>query len=128
MMAITEPDSEHRPTVAQTLEKTAHDALELARAEIALTKRQAIEQARSMARSAIFLVAGVMFVQAALTSFGVLLVLVLRGPAPGLALVAGLLAVAALLATIGIRVLKANHVQSASRLERDVREIIEAVK
>jgi len=81
-----------------------------------------------MARSAIFFAIGVMFLQAAITTLGVLIVLALREPTQGLAVVGGLVVLAVVLGIVGIRLLKANHLPGVTRLKHDVHEIAEAVK
>ena len=116
------------PSVAQTLEKTIHDGLELARAELALAKRELGEQARAAAHSALFLLAGLMFLQAAVSSLGVLLILILGATPLGFVVVGGLVIVAAALGLVGIRAAKQNKFDSAERIKLDMREIAEAVK
>ncbi len=126
-MEAIEVGSEQPPSVAHVLEKTIQDALHLARAEITLAKQEVAEELGSAARSAVSLLVGVMFLQAALTSLAVL-VLMLRGAALGFAVVGGLFAVAVVLGLLGIHGLKRRNLHTVARLKLDVREVAEAVK
>jgi cytochrome c biogenesis protein CcdA len=127
-MSGIETANERGPSAAHLLEKTLHDGLELARAEISLAKREVAEQARAMSSSALFFVAGVMFLQAAITTLGVLLVLLVHSTALGFAVVGGLLLVAAALGLVGVRVVKGFKLNAPERLKLDARKIAEAVK
>ncbi len=108
-MQTIEVGSEHPPSVAQALEKTIHDALQLARTEIALAKQEVTEQARSAGRAVVFLLVAVMFLQAAITTLGVLL-LSLGGVALGFAVVGALV-------LIGISLRKSRDARHARRVE-----------
>jgi len=114
--------------VAAVLEKTLQDTLALARAEIALAKKEVLAQARALGSSAVLLLAGFVFLQAAITTLGVLLVLLLGATALGFVIVGGLLLIAAVLALVGLRGIRQIKLHSVERAELDVREIAEAVK
>ena len=124
----TETAHELGPSAGHLLEKTLQDGLELARAEIALAKRELAEQARAIANSAVFFVAGVMFLQAAITTLGVLLVLLVHSTALGLAVVGGLVLVAVALGLTGLRLVKGFKLNTPRRLKLDAQKISEAVK
>jgi len=112
----------------ELLKKAMHDALQLGRAELTVAKREVAEQARSFATSAIFLVGALLMIQAALTTLGVLLILLLRPLALGFVVVAAFAAVAVGLALFGLHKLEQNKIHVGQRAKRDVREIAEAVK
>jgi len=116
------------PSLGHTLEKTIEDALALVRAEIALAKREATDKLGSLAKAAIFVFAGTVFLQAGLTSLGVLLLLTLRGTALGFVVVAGFFAVAGVLALVGVRLLKDHPSRTPDRLKLDGRALTEALK
>jgi hypothetical protein len=121
-------EAEPAPGVAQVLEKTIRDAVELLRAEIAVAKTEAIQQVRSVARSGLFLAGGVMFLQAAITLLGVVLVIMLHDTALRLAVVGGFVAIVVALGLLGIRGMKRHEMHSGARLKLDGRAIAQAVK
>ena len=112
----------------ELFKKALHDALELGRAELALAKSEAVEQARSLATSAILLLAALLMIQAALSTLGVLLVLMLHATALGFAVVAAFAVLALGLGLFGIRQAQQNKLHVGQRAKRDTREIVEAVK
>ena len=114
--------------MTSTLETTLRDALELVRAEVALAKREFVDQTRSVASSAAFFVAAAMLLQAALTTLGVLLVLMVHSTALGFVVVAGFVVTAAVLGLLGVRVVKSFKLNSPDRLKLDARKISEAVR
>ncbi|HEX3850605.1 MAG TPA: hypothetical protein VHW01_06535 [Polyangiaceae bacterium] len=114
-----EPASERPPSVAEALKKTFHDTADLARAEIALVKHDALEQAQSAAHSAVLW---------QLTSLGMLLLFLVRATTLGFAVVGGFIAVASTLGTLGIRGMKRHKAPSAVTLKLDAREVAEAVR
>jgi hypothetical protein len=121
-------EAEPAPSVAQVLEKTIRDALQLVSAEIAVARADATEQVRSAARSAVLLAVGVMFLQAAVTLLGVAVLLVVRDTALGFAVVGALVAIALVLGILAIRGMKRHEMRGAERLKLDARAIAEAVK
>jgi len=127
-MSTIEPTPELSASAPELLKKAMHDALELGRAELALAKREAVAQARSFATSAIFLLAALVMVQAAITTLGVLLLLMLPAPALGFVVVAAFAAIAVGLGLLGLHKLEQHQVQVGQRAKRDAREIAEAVK
>ena len=127
-MSTFQPTTESTASAPELLKKAMHDALELGRAELALAKREAVEQARSFATSAVFMVAALIMLQAAITTLGVLLLMLLPERALGFIVVAAFLAIAVGLGLLGLHRLQQNKVEVGQRAKRDAREIAEAVK
>lgn len=127
-MTSAELNAEQNAGVAKLLGQTLHDALELARAEIELAKRELLSEARSLGTAAVLLAASVFVLQAALTTLGVLLVLMLHAAAIAWLVVGGVFAVAVLLAALGAAALRRNHLAKIGRVKVDARKIAEAAK
>jgi hypothetical protein len=125
---MSEPIAEQSANVQQLLKNVVHDGLELGRAELNLAKREVVEQARSLATSAILLLAALMLLQAAITTLGVLLVLMLRATAFGFVVVAALAVIAAALGLLGLHKAEQKKLHVGQRAKRDAREIMEAMK
>jgi len=132
MIELQPPAGEPAPgtsSAAQILEKTVQDGLALARAELTLAKREALEQARAWAGSALLAVLGVLFLEAALVTLGVLLVLLLHASALGFVVVAVLFAIALGFGLVARRALQQLKGPSApARAELDAREVVAAIK
>ncbi len=114
--------------MAKLLGKTMHDALELARAELALAKKELVGEAHALFSSAAYAFAGLMIFEAALTTMGVLLVIRLHAAPAAWLVVAGFLLAAVVLAVLGVSTLKRNKLSKAGRIANDTREIVETVK
>jgi len=127
-MSTIEPTAVASASAPELLKKAMNDALELGRAELALAKREAVEQARSLATSAILLLGALILLQAALTTLGVLLVLLLRAPGLGFVVVAAFLVIAGVLALFGLRQIEQKKLHVGERAKRDAHAIAEAVK
>jgi uncharacterized membrane protein YqjE len=125
---MSEPITEQSASAQQLLKNAVHDALELGRAELGLAKQEVVEQARSLAASAILLLAALMLIQAAVTTLGVLVILMLRGTELGFVVVAAFAAVAVALGLFGLHKAEQNKLHVGQRAKRDAREIVEAVK
>lgn len=127
-MASTELTAEQNAGVAKLLGQTLNDALELARAEVALAKQDLVGEARSLGTAAVLLVAAGFVFQAALTTLGVMLVLMLHATATAWAVVGGFLVVALLLAASGGAALKRNSLAKLARVKTDVQKVAAAAK
>ena len=80
------------PNLGQLLENTLHHAKELLQAEASLARRELSSEVSSAFGSIGLLAIGVMFLQGALTTLGVVLVLAFGVGVAAIALVAGLAA------------------------------------
>ncbi len=120
--------SEHGADIAALLEKFGRDTLELGRAEFASAKREVVEDVRSVGTAAALLCVALMAFQAALTTLGVLLLLMLHASAASFGVVGALVVFALILALVARNSLKRNPVRSIDRVKTDGAEIIEAIK
>ena len=127
-MSTIESSAAQSASAPELLQRAIQDAMELGRAELTLAKQEVVAQARSLASSAFLLLAGLIMLQAAITTLGVLLVLLLRPPALGFIVVFASAAIALALGVFGLQKAKLNELQVGKRAKRDAREIAEAIK
>ena len=127
-MSTIQPTVEANTSAPELIKRTLHDALELGRAELTLAKKEAVEQARALATSAMLLLAALILFQAAITTLGVLLVLMLHATALGFVVVGAFAALALALGFFGIHQAERTKLHVGQRAKRDAREIVEAVK
>jgi ABC-type multidrug transport system fused ATPase/permease subunit len=127
-MSTIQPTVEANTSAPELIKRTLHDALELGRAELTLAKKEAVEQARALATSAMLLLAALILFQAAITTLGVLLVLMLHATALGFVVVGAFAALALALGFFGIHQVERTKLHVGQRAKRDAREIVEAVK
>jgi len=117
------------PSLGQLLEKTLQHAKELVQAEISLARHELRNEISSLVGAVVLLAAGVMFLQAALTTLGVLLVLQLGSGAISASIVVILAAVGATLCGLAKRGLdKRKLPQTSAHLALDARQVMETVK
>ena len=127
-MQVKEASVGEPKSMGEALQNTMGHALELARAEIALAKREVGDQLRSLAGSAVLLVAGAMVLQAAITSLCMLLVLEVQATVLVVAVVASIFVFGFALLIIGLKRAKGATLRTPKRLEVDVHTIQEAIK
>ncbi|MEP7051352.1 MAG: phage holin family protein [Pseudomonadota bacterium] len=117
------------PNLGDLVADALHQAKTLVQAELSLVKRELIQEVTGTVSSLIWLVTGVLFAQAALTTLGVLAVLALGVGIASVGVVLLLAAVAAAFFAIGVRVLKQRKLpKSTARLASDAKRVMETVK
>jgi len=106
-----------------------HQAKTLVQAEISLARGELKQELKQALGSALLLGAGVMVLQAALITLGVLLVLALGVGAASVLVVLGLVAFAALLLLLGVRSVRHRRLPSTTaRLSSDAKQVLETIK
>jgi uncharacterized membrane protein YqjE len=122
------PD-EGPPNLGEVLEDVLLQAKTLVQAELSLAKREIASEVRGTVSSFVVLGVGVMFLQAALTTLGVLLIAAL-GPGIAAALVvAAFAAIGAVCTVVAIQKLQQRKLpQTSERLALDAKQVVEAVK
>ena len=124
----TEPASP-APNLGQLLENTLHHGKELLQAELSLARNELSSELSSAFGSLGLLAAGAMFLQAALTTLGVILVVQLGAGVAAVALVVGLAGVGVALSVIALRALERRKLpRTTTRLALDTRQVMETVK
>ena len=117
------------PNLGQLLENTLHHAKELLQAEASLARRELSSEVSSAFGSIGLLAIGVMFLQGALTTLGVVLVLAFGVGVAAIALVAGLAAVGVVLSVVALRALERRKLpRTTGRLALDAQRVMENVK
>lgn len=117
------------PGLGDLIEDALHQAKTLVQAELSLARGELKNELKQALGSAIVLAAGVMCLQAALVTLGVLLVLALGVGAASALVVLGLLACAALFVVVGLRSLRGSKLpRTTARLTSDAKQVLETVK
>jgi uncharacterized membrane protein YqjE len=117
------------PNLGDLLEDVLHQSKSLVQAEFSLARRELVSDVKSTAGSLIFVVIGVMFLQAALATLGVLLVMAFGVGVGGAAVVVGLLAVGAAVLMWGLHSLERRKLErTTARLSLDTKQVMETVK
>lgn len=117
------------PNLGDLVEDALHQAKTLVQAEFSLARGELKAELKQMLGSALLLGVGAMFLQAALVTLGVLLVLALGVSLASVGIVLGLLAIAGLLLVLGVR--SARHQKlprTTARLSSDAKQVLETVK
>jgi Flp pilus assembly protein TadB len=117
------------PSLGELVEDALEQAKLLVQAELSLARVELKAELRQAASSALLLGAGAMFLQAALVTCGVLLVLTLGVGIASLAVVLVLVAIAATLLVLGIRFARRERLpRTTARLSADAKQVLETVK
>lgn len=117
------------PNLGEVLEDVLVQAKNLVQAELSLAKHELTSQARATVGSLIVLGVGVMFLQAALTTLGVLLITAFGPGGIAAVVVAVLAAIGAACALVASRQLQGKKLaQTSERLTLDAKQVAEAVK
>jgi uncharacterized membrane protein YqjE len=117
------------PNVGDLIEDALHQAKSLIQAELSLARRELTSEFTSAVSSVLLLIVGVMFVQATLTTLGVLLVLALGSGLASVAVVVVLAAIAGILLLVGVRHLQRRKLpRTTERLAMDAKQVMETVK
>jgi len=119
----------HEPNLGDLVEDALHQAKTLVQAEFSLARGELKNEIKQTLGSAVLLGVGVMCLQAALVTLGVLLVLALGVGAASALVVLGLLAFAALFVVVGLRSLRGSKLpRTTARLSSDAKQVLETVK
>ena len=117
------------PNLGDVIADALHQAKTLVQAELSLVKRELTHEVTSALSSLVWIVVGVLFAQAALTTLGVLAVLALGAGVASVGVVVLLAAIAATFFVIGVRALKQRKLpRSTARLASDAKRVMETVK
>jgi uncharacterized membrane protein YqjE len=129
MPEITPPRSADQPNLGELLESTLHHAKDLLQAELALAKSEVSNEVSSALDSLVLLVVGAIFLEAALTTLGVLLVFAFGVSVAAVAVVLVLTALGAIFCLVAKRGLERRKLpRTAARLALDTRQVMETVK
>jgi hypothetical protein len=124
-----EPASSSAPNLGELLESTLHNAKTLLQAELSLAKRELSSELTSMLSSVGLLIAGAFFLQAALTTLGVLLVMAFGIGIAAVAVVVVLAGIGAALLVVALRALERKKLpRTTARLALDTQQVMETVK
>lgn len=117
------------PNLGDLLEDALHQAKTLVQAELGLARSELKTEFGRALSALLVLMLGVMFLQAALTTLGVLLVVAFGVGIAASAVVIGLAAVGLVLAVVGVRMLDRKKLpQTSARLSVDAKQVLETVK
>jgi hypothetical protein len=118
------------PNLGQLLENTLHHAKELLQAELSLARKEFSSEVSSAFSSIGLLAVGVMFLQGALTTLGVVLVLAFGVGVAAVALVVGLAVIGVVCSVVALRALERRKLpHTTARLALDAQEVMmETVK
>jgi Flp pilus assembly protein TadB len=117
------------PSLGELVEHALEQAKVLVQAELSLARVELKAELKQAGTSALLLGAGAMFLQAALVTGGVLLVLTLGVGIASLAVVLALVAIAALLLVLAIRFAPRERLpRTTARLSADAKQVLETVK
>jgi uncharacterized membrane protein YqjE len=130
---MSEPGTERvataPPNLGELLEKTLHHAKSLVQAELSLARREISSEVSAAYGALLILMLGAMFVQAALSTLGIVLVFAFGVGVASVALVVGLAAIGLVLALLALRSLERRKLpRTTARLTSDARQVMETVK
>jgi hypothetical protein len=129
---MAEPATERataEPNLGDLLESTLHHAKDLLQAELSLARREVSSEVRGALGSIALLAVGAMFLQAALSTLGVVLVLAFGVGIAAVALVVALAALGGVLTIVALRSLDRRKLpRTTERLALDAQQVMETVK
>jgi uncharacterized membrane protein YqjE len=131
---MTEPSVKRAPTpsppeLGDLLEDALHQAKSLVQAEFSLARRELATELKATTSSLVALLIGAMFLQAALVTLGVLLVLALGVGIASAAVVVALAVIGGAVVLFARQALAQRGFQhAAARLTRDAKQVLETVK
>jgi Putative Actinobacterial Holin-X, holin superfamily III len=128
---MSEPASERAapPNLGQLLEDTLHHGKDLLQAELSLARAEISRDVSSVFGSLGLLAVGAMFLQAALTTLGVVLVFAFGVGVVAIALLVLFTSIGSLLLLGGLRGLERKKLpRTTARLALDVERVMETVK
>ena len=117
------------PSMGDLLEDALRQARTLVEAEFSLARAELKQELKRALGSALLLAAGAMFLQAALVTLGVLLVLALGASIASGVIVLALACIATSLLLIGVRAVRQEKLpRTTARLSTDAKQVLETVK
>ncbi|MEI9938915.1 MAG: phage holin family protein [Pseudomonadota bacterium] len=117
------------PNLGDLVEDALHQAKTLVQAEFALARGELKEELKHTLGSALLLGTGAMFLQAALVTLGVLLVLALGVSVASGLVVLGLAAIGTSIFVLGLRSTQQRRLpRTSARLGTDAKQLLETVK
>jgi hypothetical protein len=117
------------PNLGDLLESTLHNAKNLLQAELSLARREVSSEVSGALGSVALLGVGAMFLQAALSTLGVVLVLAFGVGAAAVGLVIALAAIGGVLTVVALRSLERRKLpRTTARLALDAQQVMETVK
>jgi hypothetical protein len=118
-----------QPNLGQLLENTLHHGKSLLQAELSLARSELASELSSAFSSLGLLAIGAMFLQAALTALGVVLVLSFGVGVVAIVVIALFSSLGSLLLVLGLRGLERKKLpRTTARLAIDVEQVMETVK
>ena len=123
------PPKKSAPNLAELVEDALEQAKTLVQAEFSLARAELKAELKRALASALLLGAGAMFLQAALVTLGVLLVLALGVGIASAGVVLALFAIAASLLVLGVRSAGREKLpRTSARVSVDAKRVLETVK
>ncbi len=117
------------PNLGELLEDVLHQAKSLFEAELSLAKRELVSDLKAGAGSLALVVVALLFLQAALATLGVLLVIALGAGIGGALVVVGMLAISAVALLFARHSLERRKLaRTSARLALDAKQVMETVK
>jgi uncharacterized membrane protein YqjE len=117
------------PNLGELVEDALQQAKTLVQAEFSLARGELKSELKQALGSALLLVAGAMFLQAALVTLGVLLILAVGVGIGSVLVVVGFAAVAAVFLVVGLRAADQRKLpRTTARLSSDAKQVLETVK
>ena len=116
------------PNLGDLVEDALHQAKTLVQAELSLARAELKGELRQVLGSVLLFGVGAMFLQAALVTLGVFLVLALGVRGEALLVVLGLMAIAAVFLVLGVRSAELKLPRTTERLSKDAKQVLETVK
>lgn len=121
--------TEKAPNLGDLLEDALVQAKTLVQAELALARGELKSELARAVSSVLMLIVGAMFLQAALATLGVLLVMAFGVGVAATAVVVGLAGIGVVLALLGMRTLERKKLpQTTARITADAKQVLETVK
>ena len=123
------PAMEKSPNLGDLLEDALVQAKTLVQAELALARTELKSEFTRAVSSVLLLIIGAMFLQAALATLGVLLVLAFGVGLAAVAVVVGLVAIGLIAGVLGVRALEGRKLpKTTARISEDAKQVLETVK
>ena len=123
------PPKRPEPNLGDLVEDALHQAKTLVQAEFSLARGELKTELKQALGSALLVGVGVLFLQAALVTLGVLLVLALGVSSASIFVVLGLAVISIALIVLGIRSAQAKKLpRTTARLKTDAKQVLETVK
>jgi len=117
------------PSLGDLLEDALHQAKTLVQAEFSLARGELKNEFKQALDSALLIGAGIMCLQAALVTLGVLLVLAMGVGAASVIVVLALLVFAGVFVALGLRSVQRRKLpRTTARLSSDAKQVLETVK